>query len=246
MDDRKPNSIALFTDFGPQGLYTGQMALVLKEAGVPIINLLSEAPSFNPKASAYLLAAIARFQAEGILFLSVVDPGVGSDRLPLIVRTERHWFVGPDNGLFSQVLREHPEASVEVITWLPERLSVSFHGRDLFAPVANKLCRGDRFSTIALSADQVIGIDWADQLPEVIYIDHYGNLITGVSADQFELSTKVTILGRKVSYARTFSEVNVGELLWYENSIGLVEIAVNQGSAAEQLAAVVGTELKWD
>ncbi|WP_342748412.1 SAM-dependent chlorinase/fluorinase [Solemya velesiana gill symbiont] len=97
----KIKRIALFTDFGHQGPYLGQMKAVLADAGVPVIDLQSDAPTFNPKASAYLLAAIRRNMPQCMLYLSVVDPGVGGERAPLIVWSGGDCFVGPDNGLFS-------------------------------------------------------------------------------------------------------------------------------------------------
>src|SRR5688572_23638495 len=95
--------IALFTDFGVNGPYVGQMKAVLARAapGVAVIDLLHDAPAFNPRASAYLLAALAREFAEGAVLLCVVDPGVGTTRRPLVARLDGRWFVGPDNGLFN-------------------------------------------------------------------------------------------------------------------------------------------------
>jgi S-adenosylmethionine hydrolase len=136
--------IVLFTDFGPSGPYAGQMrSAIAKYAPSEIaIDLLSDAPAFNPKASAYLLAALAPDFPDGAIFLCVVDPGVGGDRLPLIVKAKNQVFIGPDNGLFSIVARRSSTASVQKITWKPDYLSASFHGRDLFAPVAAMISTG--------------------------------------------------------------------------------------------------------
>jgi S-adenosyl-L-methionine hydrolase (adenosine-forming) len=136
--------IALFTDFGLHGPYTGQMKAVLHQMapGVPVIDLFADAPAGNPKAAAYLLAAYAAWFPTGTIFLCVVDPGVGGERPPLIIEADERWYVGPGNGLFELVQRRANAVRRWDITWQPERLSASFHGRDLFAPVAAMLaCR---------------------------------------------------------------------------------------------------------
>ena len=137
--------IVLFTDFGLQGPYTGQMKAVLHEMapGVAVIDLFADAPVGNPKASAYLLAAYTEWFARRTVFLCVVDPGVGSAHPPIIVEADGRWYVGPGNCLFELVQRRATSTAGWDISWKPERLSASFHGRDLFAPVAAMLARGE-------------------------------------------------------------------------------------------------------
>lgn len=239
----KPKLIALFTDFGSDGIYTGQMRIALARAGVPVIDLLSNAPAFNPRASAYLLSALIAAQEPGILYLCVVDPGVGSDRLPLLIATGRNWFVGPDNGLFSQILKGNPDAQVRSIEWPRQGISNSFHGRDLFAPVAERVCQGLAVASEPLDAADLVGSDWPSDLAEVIYIDSFGNLMTGIRAGDVAQDRTIKIHNVNVPYARTFSLVEEDQLFWYENSIGLVEIAANKCSAATMLDALIGTPL---
>ena len=138
--------IVLFTDFGLQGPYTGQMKAVLHKLapGIQVIDLFADAPVGNPKASAYLLAAYAAWFAAGTVFLSVVDPGVGGSRPPIILEADGRWYVGPGNGLFELVARRAPSSRSWHIDWKPERLSAGFHGRDLFAPVAAMLAGASR------------------------------------------------------------------------------------------------------
>src|SRR5260370_1409515 len=137
--------IVLFTDFGLQGPYTGQMKAVLHQMapGIPAIDLFADAPAGNPKAAAYLLAAYAQWFAAGTTFLCVVDPGVGGPRPPVMLEADGRWYVGPGNGLFELVERRATRARSFEIEWRPENLSPSFHGRDLFAPVAAMLARGE-------------------------------------------------------------------------------------------------------
>ena len=134
--------IVLFTDFGLP--YTGQIKAVLHShaPGVPVIDLFDEAP--EPMAAAYLLRAYGEDFPPSSVFLSVVDPGVGGPRKPAVVEAGGRWYVGPDNGLFEMVVR-HSEDTARwwEITWIPERLSASFHGRDLFAPVAARIAGGE-------------------------------------------------------------------------------------------------------
>jgi len=233
--------IVLFTDFGSTGPYTGQLKAVLygQAPGVPLADLFCDAPSFNPRASAYLLAAFVNEFPSGSVFLCVVDPGVGGKRLPLVMRADGCWFVGPGNGLFNIVARRAEALEVWQITWLPERLSASFHGRDLFAPVAARLARGEQPPGKLLHSG-VLQSDWPDDLFEVIYIDHFGNAMTGIRAVSLSSINSLKIRDKILGHARTFSDVREGEAFWYENANGLVEIAVNQGNAAHELGLSVG------
>ncbi|MCB1759168.1 MAG: SAM-dependent chlorinase/fluorinase [Gammaproteobacteria bacterium] len=246
MAEKKPQRVALFTDFGETGPYLGQMEAVLHAAGVtvPLIRLLSDAPLCNPRASAYLLSALARHMPESTLFLAVVDPGVGGSRLPLVLRAAGHWFVGPDNGLFSQLAQGDAATQAEVIKWRPQSLSSSFHGRDLFAPVAAACVDGRRFPTRPVAAGTLVGADWPRDLAEVIYVDRYGNCLTGLRADAIDDGVLIIAGGHQLRHAGTFSEVPPGRPFWYRNSLDLIEIAVNLGSAEALLALAIGTPIE--
>ena len=146
--------IVLFTDFGLAGPYIGQVNAVLAETapGVPVIQLFADAPAARPKPAAYLLAAYAAWFAAGTVLLCVVDPGVGSARRGLIAEAAGRLYVGPDNGLFELVLRRAAKPRCWEISWRPPVLSASFHGRDLFAPVAGRLAQGEPPSALASRA----------------------------------------------------------------------------------------------
>ena len=233
---------ATVTDFGPGGPYTGQMhaVLVAQAPGIPVIDLLSLAPAFAPKGAAYLLASIAEFTPANTAFVAVVDPGVGGDRGVLVVDTERHWFVGPDNGLLALAARHAPRATVWRVDWRPPRLSNSFHGRDLFAPLAARIAREGSPPGQPIELQAIEGSDWPDDLAEVIFIDHYGNVFTGLRARGIPRGRLVRIGARRLKFARTFGEVSQGEAFWYENANGLVELAVNGGNAAQVLGVELG------
>ena len=237
--------IVLFTDFGLDGPYTGQMKAVLHRIvpGVPVIDLFADAPTGNPKASAYLLAAYAGWFPEGTIFLCVVDPGVGGERPALIIEADERWYVGPGNGLFELVERRARTARRFDIAFTPERLSASFHGRDLFAPVAAMLARGDEPPGRPRSDDADRRPDWPDDLGEVVYVDHYGNALTGLRAAALAPDARLAAAGRVLERARTFGDRPPGTAFWYENSNGLVEIAVNQGRADRTLGLAIGSAI---
>ena len=189
--------IVLFTDFGPSGPYLGQMRAVLARdaPGVAVIDLLSDAPAFDARSSAYLLAAYAPEFPAGTVFLCVVDPGVGGARAPLAVSAAGRWYVGPDNGLIAIVMRR-------------------------------------------------AGADWPDDLARIVYIDHYGNAVTGLRAAQLAPEAVLRAAGRELRRTARFSDLPRGQPFWYENANGLAEIAVNQGRAAQDLELAIGAEVK--
>lgn len=211
----------------------------------PVIALLNHAPRGDPCRSAYLLAALSKHLPEGSVMLAIVDPGVGGERAAVALRADGRWFVGPDNGLLYGVAAQARVADWFTITWRPERLSNTFHGRDLFAPIAARIAQGD-FDWLRPSN---LGPDlsgWPTDLPEIIYIDHYGNAISGIRY-QPDMDNRILALNNfAISQAITFCSVPPGTPFWYENSLGLVEIAVNQGRADALLGPeTLGAELRF-
>lgn len=234
--------IASFTDFGLTGPYQGQMAAVLasQTPHTPQISLMADAPMFDPLSAGLLLSSLCDDLPPKTLVLAVVDPGVGGSRRPIMIATERTLLVGPDNGLFIPVVRRSGNCEIEAIEWRPERLSESFHGRDLFAPVAARLANGEEVQGSPLKPQEMVGFDSPLDGKRIIYIDHYGNAITGIKAEQVKTDRVFLIHGSALHYARTFIEVSVGQAFWYGNSMGLVEFAINCGSAASLLNLKLG------
>lgn len=238
--------IVLFTDFGLSGPYVGQMKAVLHRLAPQqaIIDLFADAPVHNIRTNAYLLAAYSEGFEPGTVFVAVVDPGVGTtQRAPVVLKLDGRWFVGPDNGLFDILLRRAQQAQVWRIRWRPKHLSNSFHGRDLFAPVAARVATGDLSALEESPHDDSRINDWPEELSEIIYIDHFGNLITGIRASAVTAQCGLAYRGETVPRLRTFADVPVGSPLCYENANGLLEIALNQGRAADYFNAQVGDEL---
>jgi S-adenosyl-L-methionine hydrolase (adenosine-forming) len=235
--------VVLFTDFGLHGPYAGQMKSVLAQMapGIAVIDLFADAPVGNPKPSAYLLAAYAAWFPSGTVFLCVVDPGVGGTRPAIILEIDDRWYVGPGNGLFELVQRRAEKAQCFDITWKPERLSSSFHGRDLFAPVAAMLARGERPPGDPRKSNVDRRPNWPDDLAEIVYVDHFGDAMTGLRATMLPEGARLATAGQVLERANTFSDLPPGGAFWYENANGLAEIAVNQGRADRVLGLTIGT-----
>jgi S-adenosyl-L-methionine hydrolase (adenosine-forming) len=237
--------IVLCTDFGLTGPYTGQVKAVLarRAPGVPVIDLFADLPPFAPKLSAYLLAAyIARFQADDVI-LAVVDPGVGSARRALVVEADGLWLTGPDNGLFELILRRAGHARcwpIEVSA--DQRISATFHGRDVFAPAAARLALGEPPQGAPIAPIRFP--DWPDDLLAIAYVDRYGNAMTGARAGSLAADAALEVAGQRIGRAEKFADVPVGAALWYENANGLAEIAVHGGSAAATLGLSPGSPVK--
>ena len=238
--------LVLFTDFGLEGPYTGQMTAVLQQTAlaVPVVSLFADLPAGQPKPAAYLLAAYAAWFAAETVFLCVIDPGVGSDRGALIVEADGRFYVGPDNGLFEIVRRRAARNRVWQVTWQPPALSASFHGRDLFAPVAARLARGETPDSLGRQTQAMPQPGWPDDIAEIVYIDRYGNAMTGLRGDTVTPGARLRAGGRELARAETFSAVPQGAAFWYVNSNGLVEIAINQGRADRVLNLAIGTSIE--
>ena len=260
--------IVLFTDFGLYGPYTGQVKAVLHQMapGVPAIDLFADAPVANPKASAYLLAAYAAWFPAGTIFLCVVDPGVGSERRAVAIRTATgRMYVGPDNGLLTIAADADGIEGVRSLTnphYHLDDVSRTFHARDLFSPVAAHLAAGASFGDLGDEVDPVtlVRIDLpaasiadGELRATVLEIDRFGNLGLNVSTaeiddlgvdpgDTVELSFALTPYFAVVG--RTYVDAARGELILYEDSYGAWSIAINGGNAAALTEAGVGDEVR--
>jgi S-adenosylmethionine hydrolase len=226
--------VVLFTDYGTIGPYVGQLKTALLKHGHagPVVDLMADAPVFDPQASAHLLAALCPQMPDDCVMLCVVDPGVGTDRHAVVMEADGRFFVGPGNGLLEIVARRATMTRFWRIVWEPTDMSATFHGRDLFAPVAARLAQG-------MAPRQAGCVEsrwdrqehWPDDLYRVIYVDGFGNVMTGIRARTIGPDSVVTVHGHALTQARTFGDRPVGQSFWYKNSIGLVELTVNAGRA---------------
>jgi S-adenosylmethionine hydrolase len=256
-----PPIVTLLTDFGLRDGYVGAMKGVLLSrcADLRMVDLSHEVPPGDIDAGAYVLRqATSRFPA-GTVHLAVVDPGVGSSRRAVVVETERHRFVAPDNGLLTLALSGSRETRVHTIEnralWEPEPSPV-FHGRDLFAPVAAHLASGGSVDAVgpAVPPNSLVRRPWPEPRRSddvwtgaVVYVDRFGNLVTNLPVEEDETGRgNVEVAGRRVLLARTYSDVPSGDLLAVRGSSGLLEVACHGASAAEQLGAQIGLVVTWD
>jgi hypothetical protein len=238
-------AIVLFTDFGAADLYVGQVKalLVARAPRVPVLDALHDAPDFGIEPAAHLLAALAAEYPRGSVFLAVVDPGVGGPRDAIVIEADGRKYVGPDNGLLSIIWQRAKRRRCWRIAWRPERLTSAFHGRDLFAPVVAALAAGraSRGWLKPKAAPDVL--PGAGEFARVIYVDHYGNCMTGIRAASLARTARIRVGSRTLRRRGTFGDARRGFAFWYANSIGLVEIAANRAHAARALRLRVGSRV---
>jgi len=245
--------ISLLTDFGTTDAYVAEMKAVLLSAapGATLVDLTHAVPPGDLRAAAYLIGrSWHRFPA-GTVHLAVVDPGVGTARAALAFARGGQWFVGPDNGLFTQVLHD---AVVEIVTLpTPDGAAPTFHGRDLFAPAAAALAAGTPLHTLG---EPFAGVphrlsyrephyEGKVIVGEVVYVDRFGTLVTNLTPDLVPDYAVLEVEGLDIgTLRRTFGDVPTGGLLAYLGSGGQVEIAVRDGSATRRLGLGVGGRIR--
>jgi S-adenosyl-L-methionine hydrolase (adenosine-forming) len=245
--------ITLLTDYGTSDSYVGEVkgVLLTLAPGSTLVDLTHDIHPGDVVAAGYVLArAWSRFPA-GTVHLAVVDPGVGTSRSAVALKTRDHCFVGPDNGLFGGVIKGAEVQAVKL--QVPGSASATFHGRDLFAPAAAALARGEPLHTLG-EAYAAIPRRMSGAVPhhegkvvvgEVIHVDHYGNLVTNLTPDLVPPYAVVEAESLVVGPIRsTFGDVPSGGLLAYVGSGGTIEVAVRDGSAARRLGLGVGGKVK--
>lgn len=238
--------LTLLTDFGANSPYPATMkAVVAARVDALILDISHDVAQHDLRAGAFLLASIAPYCPAGTVHLAVVDPGVGTSRRALIVTAGGQTFVGPDNGLLLPAARRvgGPAAyQIEPEVGLPEP-SRTFHGRDLFAPAAGRLLRGEPPSRLGTAVSDPVALTlphggWGEGVlqGEILYVDPFGNLITSipnetVGADAaFQLQTAEGM--RRVRVRPAYGAGAPGELLLVAGSDGCLEIALREGDAA--------------
>lgn len=254
--------IALFTDFGTRDPYVAELKGVIYsiDRQARVIDLLHEVTPFAIQEGAYLLAQTARHFPRGTIFVAIVDPGVGSPREPLLVLTKKgKFFVGPNNGLFSLVLEEEGLERAWILDrseyHRKEGVSGTFHGRDIFAPVAAHLAQGIAPESLGSPTHQIERLTLRNPNlagrtinGEVLHVDRFGNVITNIPKGyapflQEGNLLRVTLGNRSFTapIVRTYSELPQGKVGALFNSSNLLELAGNQAPAARWLKAEPGT-----
>lgn len=247
--------ITLTTDFGQRDAYVGAMKGVILGIN-PQATLVDLSHEITPQAveeAAYVLWTACPYFPSGTVHVVVVDPGVGSARRPIAIQTERAFFVGPDNGVFSYVLATEGPGLVVHLTnpryWRPQ-VSSTFHGRDIFAPVAAHLSLGVPIGELGEPIEDPVILPLArpegrgDQVVgRVVHVDHFGNVITNLEPAHLPAGQDLVIqvAGHRVQgLSPTYSAARPGELVALWGSDGLLEIAVREGNAAALLGIRVG------
>lgn len=252
--------ISLTTDFGQSDGYVGAMKGVILNI-CPEATLIDICHEIRPQAvgqAAYVLSTVVPYFPPSTVHLVVVDPGVGSERRALAIQTQRSLYVGPDNGVFSLVLRQDP-AQLTVHLSAPRyrlaQVSATFHGRDIFAPAAAYLACGTSplDMGVPIPLPDLVSLPSLEPLPqtdgswlgEILHIDHFGNLITSFRIPAPRSSITVIVAGQRIGeISRTFADVEPGELVAYPGSSGYLEIAVREGNAARHLGMDVGDPIQ--
>lgn len=251
--------ITLLTDFGLQDVYVGVMkgAIATINPNVQIIDLTHQIPPQNILAGSFALMNSLPYFPNNTIHVAVVDPGVGSNRRKVAIALKNCFLIGPDNGLFTNILNIYePILAIELTNskyWLNANPSNTFHGRDIFAPVAAHLASGvsleELGTKIELNSLKKLKILQYEQLNNEIfgiiqYIDIFGNLITNIPAQALEnKSWMVMIDDLLIQKSETYSNVKQGELVALIGSHGWLEIAVNAGNAKIKLQKNLGDQI---
>jgi len=245
--------VTLLTDFGTADSYVGEVKGVLLSLapGVTVVDLSHAIPPGDVVAGAYVLERCWPRFPVGSIHLAVVDPGVGTPRAALVIRAGGHFFVGPDNGLLGGVSRRDDLAVVTLP--VPTGASATFHGRDLFAPAAAALARGEPMESLGVPHPDLLHRltstaphhEGKIVVGQVIHVDRFGNLVTNLTPDLVPgyavLEADSLPIGPLCS---TFGDVEPGSLVAYLGSGGTIEIGVRDGSAARRLGLGVGGKVR--
>jgi S-adenosylmethionine hydrolase len=252
--------VTLTTDFGTGDGYVGAMkGVILQRAPkARIVDLAHDIEPHNIAAGAYCLCQAAPYFPEGTIHVAVIDPGVGTPlRKPVIIDSGRHFFVGPDNGLFSLAV-PNPRAvyAIENPSFMRPEVSSTFHGRDIFAAAAGALAAGvpaqHAGAVVTMRGRLTLGTARSDgsmppgmSVGTVVYIDHFGNLITDVSRADLPLDPRFRVGEHVIErLSGTYGDVASGELVAYIGSADTLEIGVREDSAARILGLGRGAHIE--
>jgi len=257
-----PPVIALMTDFGLTDAYVGIMkAVILRRCpSAQLIDLSHHIPPQNVLSGAYVLSTSVPFLPPQSIIVAVVDPGVGTHRRAIAVRTDDHVLIAPDNGLLGMVLDQHPARAVVELNndaFHLKPTSHTFHGRDIFASCAAHLGAGVAFETLGVPRDPSDLVALNATRPQrtsqtlrahVVHMDHFGNLITDLRADvlnawQGDDTISIKVRDIPIPFAHTFHAVNVGQPVAYIGSTHVLELAVRDGHAGDRLRLQQGNDV---
>jgi len=256
--------ITLLSDFGLRDPYVAEMKAVILSIcpNASIVDVSHEVDKYDVRMGAYVLARAAPYFPKGTIHVAVVDPGVGTERKPIIITTIHSIYVGPDNGLLMPSAQKEKVSSVHEITnpkYMLRRISSTFHGRDVFSPIAAYLAQGILVSDFGPEISDFCVPSFAQPSilehvikGEVIYVDGFGNVVTNITAEHLNLINAKE--GKRLSVAlknkniavklcSTYGEVPANTPLAVVGSGGFLELAVNQGDASKSFRAKTGDKI---
>ncbi|BBG24479.1 SAM hydrolase/SAM-dependent halogenase family protein [Sulfuracidifex tepidarius] len=260
----RANNIAILTDFSLSDNYNGVMEGTIRRFNkdVNITYLSGNSKKFNVKSASYLLYTGYRFFPRKTVFLVVVDPGVGTERDALLVKTRNYFFIGPDNGVLYPSIIEDGIVEIRKINnpkvFLSKEISKTFHGRDIFAVSAALLSTGvetEAFGDVKSQNDLYkYELKYYEKInyglkTKVVYVDNFGNVTLGITSREFKVKENqiyeinVKGLKYKVTSKRTFGYGEENQLIIYSNGYGFLEIGINKGSAYHTLKTSEGDEI---
>ena len=257
--------ITLLTDFG-EGSYVPSVKGVLLGLApeARIVDISHDIEPGSAGTGGFLLSRTAPWFPPGTIHLAVVDPGVGTDRIGLIVEADDSVFIGPDNGVLGLVVEQAERIRafrIEKGDWTPERVCPTFHGRDLFAPAAGRIARGEPMERFGSPIDPETLVPFPIRPPlaegdrligEVVWVDRFGNLITNLercaveewaSGDPFRAVVGGTSIDTRV---HVFLEADAGDLVVLHGSWETLEVAVVSGNAAKRLGVAAGEPVRLE
>ncbi len=248
MSEPAPRIVTLLTDFGTADGYVaalkGVLATVAPDAHVDDAG--HDLPRGNVGHAAWALGRFWSLYPVGTVHVVVVDPGVGTTRGAVALEADGRFGVGPDNGVFTRVVRRAGYWRAVVLE-VPEGASTTFHGRDVFAPAGGRLAAGSRLEDLGRPVEDLVFLPEAGDVPDrgsVRTVDRFGNLVTDIPGSALESGCEVEIAGRRIVAASTYGDVSPGQLVALVGSDGTVEVAVRDGSAASALGVGPGTVVR--
>ena len=257
--------ITLLSDFGLKDPYVAEMKAVILSIHpqARIVDITHGIEKFNTRMGAFVLASATPYFPAGTIHVTVVDPGVGTKRRPIIVETKRSYYVGPDNGLLMLAAQKEGVDHVYHVNnpqYMLPRVSRTFHGRDIFAPAAAHLARGNSPSEFgpeihdyALPEFAKPHVGKGELLGEVLHIDDFGNVVSNISEEDLEktgireggsLRVKLDDKTLTLKLCSAYGEVPAKTPLAIIGSSDFLEISINQGSASRMFKAKIGDSLR--
>ena len=248
--------ITLTTDFGLGDNFVGVMKGVILSINpdVRIVDINNNIAPHDIYSAAFNITSSYNYFPKGTIHMVIVDPGVGSDRLPIIVEADGHYFIGPDNGVFTLIYKagKYLVFSISNEDHFLETVSTSFHGRDIFSPVAAKLSlHGDpcmfgeqinnpKMIEVSVPVETDTGL-----IGQVVYVDHFGNMITNIENDRAGFSDTVIVDDKyTMKISSSYNEGSQDELIAIHGSFGYVELAENQGNAIKRFKEKPRVEIR--